>query len=301
MGSKRPLIVIGGPTGVGKTAAAIAVAQKINAEIISADSRQVYQQMSIGTGRPSPEELAAVPHHLLGHVDIHRHYNASDFEREALICLQDIWARGRQAIVCGGTGLYIQTLCDGMDEMPPADMQIRNELEERFSQEGIDFLQDYIESHDPDLISQIDMQNQKRLIRAVEVMMVSSQPYSSFRKGGKVERDFEPVYFCLNLPQEELYARIRQRVLKMIADHWEEEARRLYPERHLKALHTVGYRELFDYFDGKTDLATAIDLIQTHTSQYARRQLTWFRRDSRYVWVSSAHEMLDKLSEFGLR
>jgi len=301
MESKRPLIVIGGPTGVGKTAAAIEVALKIGAEIISADSRQVYQQMSIGTGRPSAEELASVPHHLLGHIDIHRHYNASDFEREALSCLQDIWSRGRQAIVCGGTGLYIQTLCDGMDEMPPADMKIRNELEERFSQEGIGFLQDYIKAHDPDLIPQIDMQNQKRLIRAVEVIMVSGQPYSSFRKGRKTDRDFEPIYFCLNLPREELYAKIRQRVLKMIDNRWLDEAQALYANRHLKALHTVGYRELFDYFDGNTDLPTTIDLIQTHTCQYARRQLTWFRRDSRYIWVSSAEEMLDKLSEYGLR
>jgi tRNA dimethylallyltransferase len=299
MGNKRPLIVIGGPTGVGKTAAAIEIALKLDAEILSADSRQVYQQMSIGTGRPSQEELATVPHHLLGHVDIHRHYNASDFERDALLSLEDIWSRSKHAIVCGGTGLYIQTLCDGMDEMPPADMNIRNELEERFLKEGIGFLQDFITLHDPDVIPQIDMQNQKRLIRAVEVIMVSGMPYSSFRKGGRVERDFEPMYFCLNLPREELYARIRQRVLKMVEDGWEAEARLLYPERHLKALHTVGYRELFDYFDGKTDLATAIDLIQTHTCQYARRQLTWFRRDSRYVWVSSADGLMGHLSARG--
>jgi tRNA dimethylallyltransferase len=299
MSNKPLLFVIGGPTGVGKTAAAIELAQKINAEIVSADSRQVYQQMSIGTGWPSEEELATVPHHLLGHVDIHQHYNASEFERDALMCLKDIWARSKHAIVCGGTGLYIQTLCDGMDEMPPADMSIRNELEERFLKEGIGFLQDFIKIHDPVLIPQIDMQNQKRLIRAVEVIMVSGMPYSSFRKGSRVERDFEPMYFCLNLPREELYARIRQRVLKMIENGWEEEARLLYPERHLKALHTVGYRELFDYFDGETDLATAIDLIQTHTCQYARRQLTWFRRDSRYVWVSSADELMGHLSARG--
>lgn len=190
MGSKRPLIVIGGPTGVGKTAAAIEIASKLNAEIISADSRQVYQQMSIGTGRPSQEELETVPHHLIGHVDIHRHYNASDFEHDALMSLEDIWSRSKHAIVCGGTGLYIQTLCDGMDEMPPADMNIRNELEERFLKEGIGFLQDFITLHDPDVIPQIDMQNQKRLIRAVEVIMVSGMPYSSFRKGSRVERDF---------------------------------------------------------------------------------------------------------------
>jgi tRNA dimethylallyltransferase len=292
MPAKKPLLVIGGPTGVGKTAAAIQVAQHWQAEIISADSRQVYQGMAIGTGHPSSEQLAAVPHHLIGHIDIQEHYNASDFEREALNAIASISARDKNAIICGGTGLYIQTLCDGMDDMPPADMAIRAELEQQARVEGISFLQDYIKVHDPLLAKQIDMQNPKRLIRAVEVMKVSGKPYSAFRTGRKVERDFEPLYFCMDLPRDILYAQIRRRVQNMMEQGWEAEAQRLYPFRYLKALHTVGYRELFDFFDGKTDRNTAIELIQTHTCQYARRQLTWFRRDARYIWVSSAQEIL---------
>jgi tRNA dimethylallyltransferase len=243
--------------------------------------------MNIGVGKPSADEMNVVPHHLIGHVDIATHYHASSFEKDALSVLDAIYQNKNIAILCGGTGLYIQTLCDGMDEVPPADMQIRQQLEEQVKQEGIAGLQDFIRHNDPELAAKMDMQNPKRLIRSVEVMKVSGRSFSSFRKGQKAQRDFEPIYICLDMPREELYARIRTRVDKMLSEGWLEEARSLYTFRQLKALQTVGYRELFDYIEGKTDWPATVELIKTHTCQYARRQLTWFRRDQRYVWLKA--------------
>jgi tRNA dimethylallyltransferase len=299
MSFPKKLIVIAGPTGIGKTALAIELAMHYSTEIISADSRQVYRQMKIGVGRPSEEEMSKLPHHLIGHVDISTHYHASSYEKDALKALESIYQRKDIAILCGGTGLYIQTLCDGMDEVPPADMQIRNRLEEQVRQEGIAGLQDFVRQNDPELAANIDMQNPKRLIRAVEVMKISGRTFSSFRKGQKAQRNFEPIYICLDMPREELYARIRSRVDAMLEAGWLDETRLLYPFRYLKALQTVGYRELFDYIDGKMDWPTTVELIKVHTCQYARRQLTWFRRDKRYVWVK-AEEVLPYLNSRGI-
>lgn len=266
---------------------AIELALHYTTEIISADSRQVYEQMKVGVGRPSEEELSKVPHHLIGHVDIATHYHASSYEKDALKALESIYQRNDIAILCGGTGLYIQTLCDGMDEVPPADMQIRNRLEEQARQEGIAGLQEFVRQNDPELAANIDMQNPKRLIRAVEVMKVSGRKFSSFRKGQKAQRNFEPIYICLEMTREELYARIHRRVDTMLEAGWLDEASSLYPYRHLKALQTVGYRELFGYIEGVKDWTNTVELIKTHTCQYARRQLTWFRRDKRYVWLQA--------------
>jgi len=294
------LIVIGGPTAVGKTALAIALAQELDTEIVSADSRQIYRQLNIGVGRPSPEELAAVPHHLIGYADIHQHYHAADFEQDALRVLDEIYSRQNTAILCGGTGLYIQTLCDGIDDIPSADPVIRQQLEERFLSEGIGFLQDFVREKDPDLVPVIDMQNPKRLIRAVEVCLQTGERYSSFRKGKKATRNFSPRFFCLHTERAQLYGNIRKRVLQMLQDGWVEEARELLPYQTLKALHTVGYRELFDYLEGKVSYQDTIELIVTHTCQYARRQLTWFRRDPRFHWVTSLEEVRNSLKGISL-
>jgi tRNA dimethylallyltransferase len=287
MSSSKKLIIIAGPTGIGKSALAIDLALEYQTAVVSADSRQVYRQMSIGVGKPLEEEMNMVPHYLIGHVDLHDHYHAADFERDALKCLEEIYATKDIAILCGGTGLYIQTLCDGMDEVPPADMALRQQLEDRVKAEGIAFLQAMIQEKDPELAATMDMQNPKRLIRAAEVITVSGRTYTSFRQGKKVSRPFEPIFICLDLEREALYERIRQRVNSMLAAGWLEEAQGLMSFRHLKALQTVGYRELFDYLDGKTDWSTTVELIKTHTCQYARRQLTWFRRDKRYVWLKN--------------
>lgn len=287
MSSAKKLIIIAGPTGIGKSALAIDLALEYQTAVISADSRQVYRQMSIGVGKPSEEELNTVPHYLIGHVDINDHYHAADFEWDALRCLEEIYATKDTAILCGGTGLYIQTLCDGMDEVPPADMALRQQLEDQVKAEGIAFLQAMIQDKDPELAATMDMQNPKRLIRAAEVITVSGRTYTSFRQGRKVSRPFEPIFICLDMERDTLYERIRQRVDNMLAAGWLKEAQGLMAFRHLKALQTVGYRELFDYLDGKADWSTTVELIKTHTCQYARRQLTWFRRDKRYVWLKN--------------
>lgn len=297
----KKLIVVGGPTGVGKTALAIELAQHFTAEIISADSRQVYQQLKIGVGRPSDTELNSVKHHLIGHVDIEQHYNAADFESDALQCLKEIFSKNQTAILCGGTGLYIQTLCDGMDALPAADLELRAQLEAQFHSEGIAFLQEYIQTHDPELMSSIDMQNHKRLIRAVEIMMISGEAYSSLKKGRKTTREFQPVFFCLSMNRDVLKQRINKRVDQMIEEGWLEEAKTLFDKRHLKSMQTVGYRELFDFIEGKSSWESTVELIKTHTWQYARRQLTWFRRDERYTWVESKDEILNKLAELQTR
>ena len=291
LSAKPLLIVIAGPTAIGKTATAISLAQKLNTEIISADSRQVYREMEIGVGRPSKAELNAVKHHLIAEISIHQHYHAVDFEKDALKILNHIYSENKTAIVCGGTGLYIKTLCDGLDDMPEIDKNIRKQLNQRFEKEGIGFLQEFIKKHDVELVAYIDMMNHKRLIRAMELILQTGQPYSSFRKKKKVERAFEPILFCLYDDREKIRANIAKRVGDMLGKGWIEECKNLYEYRNLKALQTVGYKEIFDLLDGKFSLEETKELIITHTYQYAKRQLTWFKKDKRYVWVKSLKEI----------
>lgn len=294
---KPQLIVIGGPTAIGKTKMAIEVAQNLNTEIISADSRQIYKQLKIGVGRPSDEELLTVQHHLIGGIDISRHYHAADFEKDALQILENIYRQKDTAVVCGGTGLYIQTLCDGIDEMPDIDISLRTSLNNRFQEEGIQFLQELIREKDPDLVAVVDMNNHKRLIRAAEVILQTGQPFSFFRKNNKSERFFEPAFFCLYNERDIIRKNIEIRVRKMFEDGWIEECRTLLPYRHLKALQTVGYKEIFEYFDGKNNLNDTIQLIIVHTCQYARRQLTWFKKDKRYEWITSINDLNYRLNK----
>ena len=291
LSAKPLLIVIAGPTAIGKTATAISLAQKLNTEIISADSRQVYREMEIGVGRPSKAELNAVKHHLIAEISIHQHYHAVDFEKDALKILNHIYSENKTAIVCGGTGLYIKTLCDGLDDMPEIDKNIRKQLNQRFEKEGIGFLQEFIKKHDVELVAYIDMMNHKRLIRAMELILQTGQPYSSFRKKKKVERAFEPILFCLYDDREKIRTNIAKRVGDMLENGWIEECKNLYEYRSLKALQTVGYKEIFDFLDGKFSLEETKELIITHTYQYAKRQLTWFKKDKRYVWVKSLKEI----------
>lgn len=292
----KRLIVIGGPTAIGKTKTAIQLAQNFNTEIISADSRQIYQQLKIGVGRPSEQELNSVKHHLIGTLDIAEHYHAADFESDALKILEEIYHKHSDAIVCGGTGLYIKTLCDGIDDMPEIKPEIRNSLNEQFEQNGIRFLQEFIYEKDPELVNQIDFNNPRRLIRAVEMMIQTGQPFSSFRKGRKTVRNFTPHMFCLFDEREIIKKNIEARVHQMIENGWMDECVQLLPFRDLKALQTVGYKELFNYLDGNMSLDETINWIIIHTNQYAKRQLVWFRKDKRYIWVKSAEEILHHLN-----
>ncbi len=289
------LIVIGGPTAIGKTKIAIEIAKKLNTEIISADSRQIYSQLNIGVGRPSDEELNTVKHHLIGTIDITQHYHTADFERDALAVLEHLYLTKRDAIVCGGTGLYIKTLCDGIDDMPEIQPEIRNRLNEQFKLNGINFLQEFIKEKDPDLIAQIDINNHIRLIRAVEMMIQTGQPFSSFRKGTKANRNFSSKMFCLYDERDIIRKNIETRVHQMIENGWLDECTQLLHYRNLKALQTVGYKEIFNYLDGNMSLDETIQWIIIHTQQYAKRQLVWFRKDERYIWVKSTEEILQHL------
>jgi len=277
--SRKILIVIGGPTASGKTAVAIALAQHFNTEIISADARQFYRQMSIGTAKPTPEELAAARHHLVGHLDVWQPYNAGAFVRDALQLLGQIFTQKDIAIAVGGSGLYLRALCLGIDEMPAVSAAIRNYTDTLLREKGLPFLLEELRRYDPTYYDEVDKANPARVKRAMEVIYATGQPYSSFRKKQTVERPFQSIWIGLDLPREQLYERINRRVERMMEQGLLEEVQSLLPYRNYNALQTVGYTEIFEYLDGKITLDEAVSLIQQHTRNYAKRQLTWFRRE----------------------
>lgn len=283
--SLKKLIVIAGPTAVGKTAAAIKLAQQLKTEIISADSRQFYREMSIGTAKPNAEELAQAKHHFIDSHSITENFTVGDFEKQALELLDELFKTHDQVIMVGGSGLFIQAVIQGFDDLPTADPEIREKLNLELAEKGIENLQDKLQEADPDYYNQVDLNNPQRLIRALEVFEATGKPFSSFRKAAINKRPFESIKIALNLPREELYDRINKRVDIMVEQGLIEEVRSLMPYKHLNALNTVGYSELFDYFDGKTDLHTAINLIKQNTRRFAKRQLTWFRKDQEMKWM----------------
>lgn len=275
---QKYLIVIGGPTASGKTAFAIRAALYWDTEILSADSRQFYREMRIGTAKPSATELAQVKHHFIDHLSIHDAYSVGDFERDALQALEQIFRARQVAVLAGGSGLYVRALCEGMDAFPPVPAEILAEVERLYAAGGIAALQDALRQADPTYFAQVDARNPARLIRALSVCWASGEPFSAFRKGAPASRPFKPIYVQLDWPREILYERIDQRVDDMMAQGLEAEARQLYPWRHLPALQTVGYQELFEHFDGLISLEQAVTRIKQHTRNYAKRQLTWMRR-----------------------
>jgi tRNA dimethylallyltransferase len=280
----KKLIVVLGPTAVGKTAYAIELAKSLGTEIISADSRQIFKELNIGAARPSEEELALIPHHFIASATIQEDYSAGRYEREALAKLEDLYTRHDTLICCGGSMLYIDALLNGFDELP-SDKNIRQEWTVKFGSEGIELLQRELQRLDPDYYTQVDIHNPHRLIRAIEVCTVAGMPYSAMRKAHVKTRDFEVEKIGLDMPRVKLYDRINNRVLQMMDAGLEEEARSLIPFKHLQALNTVGYKELFDFFDGKCSREEAIEMIQQHTRNFAKRQLTWWRRDKDIRWV----------------
>lgn len=280
-----PLIVIGGPTASGKTGVAAAVAKQLGTEVISADSRQFYHAMRIGTARPSEDELLGVKHHFLGHLELQETWSAGEFARQAEPVLKDILARHGKAVMVGGSGLYIDALCNGLDPIAPADHAERSRLQEQFRDHGLQPLLDRLHGLDPESWRTIDRDNPHRVIRALEVCMASGRPYSAQRTGPRQREDMRIIRIALDLPRAELYARIDARVDRMLADGFVEEARSLLPYRALNALNTVGYKELFAHFDGAMGLTEAIALIKQHTRNYAKRQLTWLRRDPTWRWL----------------
>ena len=284
----RRLLVILGPTAVGKTDYSIEKALEVGSPVISCDSRQFYREMSIGTAVPSPEQRARVPHYFIQDRSVTENYTAGMYEADALRLIDRLFAEGRETlVVTGGSMLYIDALCYGLDDFPEVPLLLREHLMECLRDEGVEVLADQLKELDPVTYDEIDLSNGQRVIRALEVCLYTGQPFSSFKTRSYKERDFEIEKIGLQRPREELYARIDARVLQMIDAGLEAEARRLLPYRDLPALQTVGYREMFDYFDGKHGLEETVRLIQRNTRHYAKRQLTWWRRDPEIRWIDA--------------
>lgn len=282
----KTLIVILGPTASGKTALAIELANKLKTEIISADSRQFFKEMAIGTAKPSAEELMQAKHHFINSHSITETVSVGDFERQGLAVIENIFKTHDTAIMVGGSGLYIKAICEGFDELPTASLEIRNKLNREFEEKGFTHLKEKLKDADPVYYGQVDLNNPQRLIRALEVFEHTGVPFSSYRKSTTNQRPFRSVKIGIDLPREILYQRINQRVDEMVKQGLLDEVKALLPYRHLNALNTVGYSELFDYFDNKTDLETAIAAIKQNTRRFAKRQMTWFRKDQQIRWIT---------------
>ncbi|EOR92962.1 tRNA delta(2)-isopentenylpyrophosphate transferase [Arcticibacter svalbardensis MN12-7] len=285
MGSHNALIVIAGPTAIGKTELAIKVALNYDTEIISADSRQFYKEMSIGTAKPNQTELGTVKHHFIDSISIEESYSAGRFENETLHQLNEIYKKKNTAVLVGGSGLFIKAVCEGFDEFPDVDPLVRDFLNKEYADKGIQTLQDQLLELDPSYAKEVDLNNPQRLIRALEVCMSTGQPFSLYRSNSiKLNRPFSSIKIGLNMDRPLLYERINKRVDMMIQAGLVDEVDKLKPFRHLNALNTVGYAEIFDYLDGSSSLEQAIDKIKQNTRRFAKRQLTWFRKDPDITW-----------------
>lgn len=278
MPAKKYLIVIGGPTASGKTKASIKVANHFGVEIISADSRQFYREMEIGTAKPTAAELAQAPHHFVNNLSIHDEYTAGDYEREVIPFLDKLYESYDVAILSGGSGFFIQAITEGLDYFPEVPKEVRAKIEQDFAEKGLEYLQKQVRAVEPEYYRIMDNKNPHRLIRALSVYVASGQPFSSFLYQDPKIRTFEPIFICLEMQRPFLYNRINKRVDKMMNKGLLKEAEALYPFRNLTPLQTVGYSELFDYFDGKHSLPAAIELIKRNSRRYAKRQMTWFRK-----------------------
>lgn len=283
------LIIILGPTAAGKTAVAIEIAKYFKTEIISCDSRQFYRELKIGSAMPSDDELKEVPHHFIGHLSIHDYYNVSRFENDALKKVSELFIHHPYVIMCGGSGLYIDAVCNGIDELPDPDEKTRVELNGLLTEKGIGALQALLFEKDPDYYKQVDLNNPSRLVRALEVCIATGKTYSSFRLKSKQQRPFNIFKIGMDLPKEILHQRIEKRTMEMIEKGLEKEALSLYPFQSTNALKTVGYNEFFEFFEKHISLEEAINKIKTNTRRYAKRQLTWFRRDPLIHWTDPAN------------
>jgi tRNA dimethylallyltransferase len=288
--AKEPtVIVICGPTAVGKTSFAIQLAEELNTEIISADSRQCYKELNIGVAKPSMEELQCVHHYFINSHSIHDDVNAGVFEEYALNAANTIFRSHRTAVMVGGTGLYIKAFCEGIDEIPAIDKSIRQQVIDLYEAHGIKYLQNELAQKDAQFWKTAEQQNPQRLMRALEVLLSTGKSIRTFQKGKQEERPFNIIKIGLELPREQLYNQINMRVDHMIEQGLLEEVKTLLPDKNLNALQTVGYREIFGYLDGKINLGQAIDNIKTNTRHYAKRQLTWFKKDAAIEWVNPHH------------
>ncbi|HEX7585308.1 MAG TPA: tRNA (adenosine(37)-N6)-dimethylallyltransferase MiaA [Prolixibacteraceae bacterium] len=280
----KTLIVVLGPTGVGKSAISLQLAKFYNTEIISADSRQIYRELCIGTAVPSAEDLKDIPHHFIQTKSILDYYNVSEYETEALLLISQLFEKLNPLILTGGSMLYVDTLCKGIDDIPTVSPEIRDEVIDWYKENGIEALQQRLLEIDPEYYRIVDLNNPKRLLHAVEIHQMTGKPFTSFRKNTMRERPFRMLKVGINQDRKVLYDRINQRVEQMMEAGLLDEAKAVYPHRDLNSLNTVGYKELFSYLDGNCSLEEAVDLIQRNTRKYARKQLTWFRRDPEIKW-----------------
>lgn len=294
--SRPTLIVVVGPTGSGKSALAVELAKHYGAPIISTDSRQVYRGLPIGTAQPTADELAAAKHYFIADREVEDNFNCGRYETEALALLEELFKDNRYVVAVGGSGLYVKALCEGMDSLPEADDAVREMLKSRLESEGIGSLVEELRRLDPKYAEEVDLCNPARVMRALEVCLTTGKPYSEQRSGTVAERWFNIVKIGTDMPRDVLYERIDRRVDMMVEGGLVEEARAMCPKRALNSLQTVGYREMFDYFDGTISLAEAIELVKRNSRRYAKRQLTWFRRDESIGWFAPTD--LEHIIEF---
>lgn len=302
MSTKRRLIVIVGATGSGKTDLSIEIARHYNAPIISTDSRQIYKGMAVGTAQPTSEQLQAVEHHFIACFDVTQEFNCGEFEKRALELLDELFGRSETVVAVGGSGLYVKAMCEGMDDLPEADKELRDALMKRYEENGLGELVEELKRLDPVYCEKADLNNPARVLRALEVCRRTGLPYSSFRTGTSKKRDFDIIKIGTAMPRDVLYDRINRRVDAMIDAGLEAEARALLSYRGCNSLHTVGYSEMFEMFDGKISPDEAVELIKRNSRRYAKRQITWFGRDAGIKWfdprsVSEIVEYID--SQFG--
>jgi len=283
----KKLIIILGPTAVGKTEYSLNLAESLQTEILSCDSRQMFREMKIGTATPSEEELKRVPHHFIGNLSIHDYYSCGKYEIEALQKCDELFKKHDTLVMTGGSMLYIDAICNGIDEMPDIDEELRNSLWERYEKEGIESLRQELKILDPEYAQKVDPKNGKRIIHALEICLQAGKPYSEIRKNQKKERPFEIQKIGIYREREKLNHRINLRVDKMFEQGLYEEALGLYPFKHLNSLNTVGYKELFAHFDGQYSLEEAKEKIKTDTRRYAKKQMTWFKKDENIKWIEA--------------
>ncbi|WP_296623133.1 tRNA (adenosine(37)-N6)-dimethylallyltransferase MiaA [Marivirga sp.] len=289
--NSKTIVILAGPTAVGKTDLSIQLAKRFQTEIISADSRQFYKEMELGTAKPTVEEMEGIPHHFINTHNIQDDYNVGQFEKDALNLLDKLFHEHDILFVVGGSGLYVKALCEGIDDMPTIPPEIRRKLNTEFEQNGIKYIQNQVAECDPEYFEIVDQQNPQRLIRALELYRATGKNMSFYRAQEKqVERPFNIIKIGLERPREELYDRINLRMDQMISEGLFEEAEKLFPYKNLNALQTVGYSEIFGFLDGDYDREEAIRLLKRNSRRYAKRQITWFKRDSEFVWFSAENK-----------
>lgn len=293
---QKHLVIIAGPTAVGKTDVAIELAAVFNSEIISADSRQFYHELNIGTAKPNTEQLKRVKHHFVGHLSIHDAFNVSMYENEVINLLDKLFINHNVVFLTGGSGLYIDAVCKGIDDFPDPGDALRNDLKAIFNVGGIERLKEMLKSYDPAYFEIVDKDNPSRMLRALEVCISTGKPYSEQRQNASKQRNFEIIKIGLNLPRPELNVRIANRTDSMMKSGLLQEVIEFNDHRRLNALNTVGYKELFNYLDGKHTLEEAVDKIKTNTRRYAKRQMTWFNRTNDYAWYEPSQ--IDEIANY---